>query len=67
MSKSEGKISGNKPIISEEDMYVRTAGKDVPTLNVLLEKVDKGQGATNKTHYLTYVLKSPLISDLLVM
>ena len=51
----------------KKTQYLRTAGKDVPALSALLEKVDRGQGATNTAHYLKCVLESPLISDLSVM
>ena len=47
-------------------MPLRAARNDVPTLSALTEKVDKGQGASSKTHGLMYVLKSPLLPDVSV-
>lgn len=62
-----GELNGNKPVIDEEDMYLRTSGVNIPILSAVLKKVDKGQGATNKAHYFKFVLKSPLLSDLSMM
>lgn len=63
---SNWKINGNKPVINEDDMSLRAARNDIPTLSALMEKVNKGRGATNKTHGLMYVLKSPLLPDVSV-